>query len=78
MPEVIVADAMDLAAVRELWTEYWASAGLDPQFQGFAEELAALPGSYSPPAGRPSSSRSSTPIQPRPPPSAPSTANVPR
>jgi GNAT superfamily N-acetyltransferase len=52
MPDVIVADAADLAAVRELWTEYWASAGLDPQFQGFADELAALPSVYAPPAGR--------------------------
>jgi putative acetyltransferase len=42
----------DLAAVRELWKEYWKSLGLPPDFQNFTEELATLPGKYAPPAGR--------------------------
>ena len=52
MPTAIVSAATDMATIRELWTEYWAGAGLDPHFQGFTDELAALPGPYAPPAGR--------------------------
>ena len=37
---------VDIASVRELWSEYWAEAGLDEGFQGFAAELASLPGPY--------------------------------
>jgi hypothetical protein len=58
MPEVIVADALDMRSIRELWTEYWRSAGLDPQFQGFADELSTLPGAYAPPAAASCSQRS--------------------
>jgi GNAT superfamily N-acetyltransferase len=36
----------DLAAVRELWKEYWKSIGLRDEFQGFGEELKDLPGLY--------------------------------
>ncbi len=46
------ASASDIAAVRELWTEYWQALSLPPDFQGFAEELRTLPGKYAPPAGR--------------------------
>jgi len=42
----------DIIAVRQLFEEYWQSFGFTPCFQGFADEVAALPGKYSPPRGR--------------------------
>jgi putative acetyltransferase len=36
----------DIAAVQDLWREYWKSIGLPDNFQGFGEELASLPGVY--------------------------------
>jgi ribosomal protein S18 acetylase RimI-like enzyme len=42
----------DLAQVRRLFEEYAESLGIGLCFQGFEQELATLPGSYSPPAGR--------------------------
>jgi len=42
----------DIAAVRELFEEYRDSLAIDLCFQGFAAELAALPGAYAAPDGR--------------------------
>jgi GNAT superfamily N-acetyltransferase len=42
----------ELAAVRQLFQEYWDSFGFTPCFQGFESEVAGLPGDYAPPAGR--------------------------
>jgi ribosomal protein S18 acetylase RimI-like enzyme len=41
----------DLAGVGRLFEEYAGSLGFDLGFQGFAAELAGLPGDYAPPAG---------------------------
>jgi ribosomal protein S18 acetylase RimI-like enzyme len=41
----------DLAAIRELFQAYAASLPVDLAYQGFAAELAGLPGAYAPPTG---------------------------
>ncbi|MEF7617518.1 GNAT family N-acetyltransferase [Aquincola sp. MAHUQ-54] len=42
----------DLPVVRTLFREYAAGLGVDISFQGFEDELAALPGKYAAPEGR--------------------------
>jgi putative acetyltransferase len=50
--EITVAGGQRIAIVQDLWREYWSSIGLPRDAQGFAEEVAALPGVYGLPRGR--------------------------
>ena len=51
--DIIPATSADqIAAARQLFKEYEASLGIELTFQGFAQEVAVLPGAYAPPAGR--------------------------
>ncbi len=52
MPLVVATTGPQLEAARLLFGEYAAALGFSLQFQGFAQELATLPGAYAPPAGR--------------------------
>ena len=52
MQIVLAHDEEHLPTVRELFQEYAADMGLNFCFQGFSDELAALPGNYAPPDGR--------------------------
>jgi len=45
------AGAADLPMIRAMMLEYAAWIGLDLGFQGFAGEVAGLPGDYAPPGG---------------------------
>lgn len=47
-----VESADQLAQIKALFEEYWASFGFTPCFQNFAGEVAGLPGPYAPPEGR--------------------------
>lgn len=51
--DIVPAMSADqIATARRLFREYEASLGIDLSFQGFAREVAELPGAYAPPAGR--------------------------
>jgi len=49
---VRATSAEQIATARMLFKEYEASLGIELTFQGFAQEVLALPGAYAPPAGR--------------------------
>ena len=49
--ELDAQSAEDVAAARALFEEYAASLDVDLAFQGFDDELAALPAGYVPPTG---------------------------
>ncbi len=54
-PDIQIVPALEgepLEQVKHLFRQYWAAFDFSPCFQGFSSELAALPGAYSPPAGR--------------------------
>lgn len=53
MTEILeVTSQEDIEQVRTLFTEYRAELVVEPCFQSFDEEIAALPGSYAPPGGK--------------------------
>jgi ribosomal protein S18 acetylase RimI-like enzyme len=49
--EIRAAGAADIPACRELFLEYEKAIGVSLCFQGFAAEVAGLPGDYVPPRG---------------------------
>ncbi|NOT25232.1 MAG: GNAT family N-acetyltransferase [Acidobacteria bacterium] len=51
MVTIRATSAVDVAEIRVLFEEYAQSLGIDLGFQDFENELASLPGVYSPPSG---------------------------
>jgi GNAT superfamily N-acetyltransferase len=52
MEIIAVTGEPGITLVRALFQEYWDTFGFTPCFQNFGDELAGLPGKYSPPSGR--------------------------
>ena len=50
--KITVALARDIPDVARLFAAYEAHIGVDLSYQGFADEVAALPGKYAPPGGQ--------------------------
>ena len=49
---IAAAEAHDIADIAALFRAYEAHIGVDLSYQGFADELATLPGRYAPPQGQ--------------------------
>jgi ribosomal protein S18 acetylase RimI-like enzyme len=49
---IAAAEARDIDEVAELFRAYETHIGVDLSYQGFADELATLPGKYAPPCGQ--------------------------
>lgn len=49
---IAAAEARDIAEIADLFRAYEAHIGVDLSYQGFADELATLPGKYVPPRGQ--------------------------
>jgi ribosomal protein S18 acetylase RimI-like enzyme len=49
---IAAAEACDIAEIANLFRAYETHIGVDLSYQGFADELATLPGKYAPPLGQ--------------------------
>lgn len=49
---IAAAEARDIGEIADLFRAYEAHIGVDLSYQGFADELATLPGKYAPPRGQ--------------------------
>ncbi|HEY6893544.1 MAG TPA: GNAT family N-acetyltransferase [Rhodanobacteraceae bacterium] len=49
---IAAAEARDIGETADLFRAYEAHIGVDLSYQGFADELATLPGKYAPPEGQ--------------------------
>jgi ribosomal protein S18 acetylase RimI-like enzyme len=49
---IAAAEARDIGEIADLFRAYGAHIGVDLSYQGFADELATLPGKYAPPRGQ--------------------------
>ena len=49
---IAAAEARDIGEIAGLFRAYEAHIGVDLSYQGFADELATLPGKYAPPRGQ--------------------------